>query len=205
MNVSFKPEPIAIPVAAGPSSMDLPLSAAGGGPCGLADALDSSSYQDLSQAGGASSSTDPKAAARQQDSDRLIASLSNSEIQPDELQMVCGIGHGSSGNVSQVLHVPTSSVLALKSIPVDADEASRKAILLELKALHDCMHPAIVSFYGAFFREGASSPCVPAQRPPWSPRDGGADRAGAVHIALEYMDASLLDILRCEAPAGVPD
>ena len=31
--------------------------------------------------------------------------------------------------------MPTSSVLALKSIPVDADEASRKAILLELKAL----------------------------------------------------------------------
>ena len=30
-------------------------------------------------------------------------------------------------------------------------------------------------------------------------------REGAVHIALEYMDASLLDILRCEAPAGVPD
>ena len=95
---------------------------------------------------------DPKAAARQLDSDRLIASLANSEIQPDELQMVCSIGHGSSGNVSQVLHMPTSSVLALKSIPVDADEASRKAILLELKALHDCTHAAIVSFYGAFFR-----------------------------------------------------
>ena len=133
MNIQgFKPEPIAIPVAAGPSGMDLPLSASG---CGLADALDSARCYPSCAADGASHSLDPKAAARQLDSDRLIASLANSEIQPDELQMVCSIGHGSSGNVSQVLHMPTSSVLALKSIPVDADETSRKAILLELKAL----------------------------------------------------------------------
>ena len=179
MNIQgFKPEPIAIPVAAGPSGMDLQLSASG---CGLADALDSARCYPSCAADGASHSVDPKAAARQLDSDRLIASLANSEIQPDELQMVCSVGHGSSGNVSQVLHMPTSSVLALKSIPVDADEASRKAILLELKALHDCTHAAIVSFYGAFFREGA------------------------VHIALEYMDASLLDVLRCEAPAALPE
>ena len=152
MNIQgFKPEPIAIPVAAGPSGMDLQLSASG---CDLADALDSARCYPSCAADGASGSADPKAAARQLDSDRLIASLANSEIQPDELQMVCSIGHGSSGNVSQVLHMPTSSVLALKSIPVDADEASRKAILLELKALHDCTHAAIVSFYGAFFRRG---------------------------------------------------
>ena len=132
MNIQgFKPEPIAIPVAAGPSGMDLQLSASG---CDLADALDSGRCYPGCAADGASHSVDPKAAARQLDSDRLIASLANSEIQPDELQMVCSIGHGSSGNVSQVLHMPTSSVLALKSIPVDADEAARKAILLELKA-----------------------------------------------------------------------
>jgi hypothetical protein len=135
MNIQgFKPEPIAIPVAAGPSGMDLQLSASG---CDLADALDSGRCYPGCAADGASHSVDPKAAARQLDSDRLIASLANSEIQPDELQMVCSIGHGSSGNVSQVLHMPTSSVLALKSIPVDADEAARKAILLELKAPHD--------------------------------------------------------------------
>ena len=118
----FKPEPIAIPVAASPSGIDLPLSASGGG---LAGALDSSSFRSC-EADSASHSLDPKAAARQLDSDRLIALLANSEIQPDELQMVCSIGHGSSGEVSQVLHMPTSSVLALKSIPVNADEASRK-------------------------------------------------------------------------------
>ena len=86
MNIQgFKPEPIAIPVAAGPSGMDLQLSASG---CGLADALDSARCYPSCAADGASHSVDPKAAARQLDSDRLIASLANSEIQPDELQMV---------------------------------------------------------------------------------------------------------------------
>jgi hypothetical protein len=104
MNIQgFKPEPIAIPVASGPSGMDLQLSASG---CDLADALDSARCYPSCAADGASGSVDPKAAARQLDSDRLIASLANSEIQPDELQMVCSIGHGSSGNVSQVLHMP---------------------------------------------------------------------------------------------------
>ena len=71
-------------------------------------------------------------------------------------------------------------MLALKIIPVEADEAKRKAILLELKALHEASHPSIVSFYCAFYREGA------------------------VHVALEYMDASLLDISR-GAGASLPE
>ena len=70
----------------------------------------------------------------------------------------------------QVLHKPSNSILALKVIPVSADEAARRSILLELKTLHESRHPGIVSFYGAFYREGA------------------------VHLALEYMDASLLDL-----------
>lgn len=61
-------------------------------------------------------------------------------------------------------------MLALKVIPVSADEAARRAILLELKTLHESRHPSIVSFYGAFHRDGA------------------------VHLALEYMDATLLEL-----------
>lgn len=52
---------------------------------------------------------------------------------------------------------PSDSVLALKTIPVEADEAKRKQILLELKALHEASHPSIVTFYGAFYREGVRS------------------------------------------------
>jgi len=87
------------------------------------------------------------------------------------------IGHGSSGVVQKVLHTPSDSVLALKIIPVEADDAKRKQILLELKTLHESMHESVVSFYGAFFREGA------------------------VHVCLEFMDASLLDVARSEGCA----
>ena len=104
----------------------------------------------------------------------LREALGHSEIQPGQLQLLQNIGHGSSGVVQKVLHVPSASVLALKVIAVDADEAVLKSILLELKTLHESRHASIVSFYGAFYREGA------------------------VHIALEYMDASLLDIGRAE-------
>ena len=45
-------------------------------------------------------------------------------------------------------------MLALKIIAVEADEAKRKQILLELKVLHEASHPSIVTFYGAFYREG---------------------------------------------------
>ena len=53
------------------------------------------------------------------------------------------VGHGSSGVVHKVLHEPSNSVLALKVIPVNADEVARKSILLELKTLHESLHPAI--------------------------------------------------------------
>jgi len=107
----------------------------------------------------------------------LREALGHSEIQYGQLQLLHNIGHGSSGVVQKVLHVPSASVLALKVIAVDADEAVLKSILLELKTLHESRHASIVSFYGAFYREGA------------------------VHIALEYMDASLLDIGRAEGVA----
>jgi len=106
----------------------------------------------------------------------------SSEIRHSDLQVLHNIGHGSSGVVQKVLHIPSDSVLALKVIPVEADEVKRKQILLELKALHEASHPCIVNYYGAFYREGA------------------------VHVALEYMDASLLDISRganCALPEVV--
>ena len=125
-------------------------------------------------AGGGGSSSMGAGPSGVPDFDRLREALGHSEIQPGQLQLLQNIGHGSSGVVQKVLHVPSESVLALKVIAVDADEAVLKGILLELKTLHESRHESIVSFYGAFYREGA------------------------VHIALEYMDASLLDIGRAE-------
>ena len=163
----FRPEPIAIPVVATSSSLDLPLSGDGFTNCG------GSCTSGAPSVCGSSASTtiiEPLDQAEQ-------AIFGGSEIQPADLQVLHNVGHGSSGIVQKVLHTPSDSVLALKIIPVEAGEAKRKQILLELKTLHESMHPSIVSFYGAFFREGA------------------------VHVALEYMDASLLDIARSEGGA----
>jgi len=185
MRPGAKPEPISIPVPASPSigiplpsaNMDTAEEDAGPSDCSVADsceALPGGSF------GAAAATAASKAAARQRDFERLSAALAHSEIRPEELRTLENIGHGSSGSVSKVLHVPSDSVLALKVIPVNADEIARKSILLELKTLHESSHPAIVSFYGAFYREGA------------------------VHIALEYMDASLLDVTRA-VRAPIPE
>ncbi|KAG8470661.1 hypothetical protein KFE25_009082 [Diacronema lutheri] len=99
-------------------------------------------------------------------------SMGQSEIRHEDLQVLSVVGHGSSGMVQKVLHKPSNSILALKVIPLVAEEKVRRAILLELRTLHESHCSAIVSFYGAYYREGA------------------------VQIALEYMDASLMDILK---------
>ena len=165
----FRPEPIAIPVVASSSTSDqletmLPsLSSECAGTCS-------------SIAGSSGPSTAPTTSGSLEHIDHQLFGAC-SDIQFGDLHVLHNIGHGSSGIVQKVLHVPSDSVLALKVIAVEADEAKRKQILLELKTLHESMHPSIVSFYGAFYREGA------------------------VHVALEYMDASLLDISRSEGVA----
>ena len=156
----LKPEPISIPTA---PSIDIPLTSADmAGPSEFgADAMTEVARVPQS--------------ARERDFEQLNAALAHSEVQPEDLRVLNNIGHGSSGIVQKVLHVPTDSVLALKVIALNADEVARRSILIELRALHEARHPAIVSFYGAYYREGA------------------------VHIALEYMDGSLLDVLRSQA------
>ena len=172
----FRPEPIAIPAgsfAINPS-LELPVSTSGA----CYDGAVSSEATD----GGASSSclgtsSSTVATSIIEPLEQADLAFGVSEIHHADLKVLHNIGHGSSGVVQKVLHTPSDSVLALKIIPVEADETKRKQILLELKTLHESMHESIVSFYGAFFREGA------------------------VHVCLEYMDASLLDVARSEGCA----
>lgn len=173
MSFGFRPEPIAIPVAAPGSSTDqletmLPTISS------QASAINSSF------AGSSGPSTAPTTSGSLEPLEQQLFGAT-SDIQFGDLHVLHNIGHGSSGVVQKVLHVPSDSVLALKVIAVEADEAKRKQILLELKTLHESMHPSIVSFYGAFYREGA------------------------VHVALEYMDASLLDISRSQGGVQLPE
>ena len=161
----LKPEPISIPAA---PSIDIP---------GLSDLSPAQGPPELAAPMSAVSTEQqpaPPMSARQREFEQLSAALAHSEVQPEDLRVLHNLGHGSSGIVQKVLHVPSDSVLALKVIALNADEVARRSILIELRALHESRHAAIVSFYGAFYREGA------------------------VHIALEYMDGSLLDVLRAQ-------
>jgi serine/threonine protein kinase len=73
------------------------------------------------------------------------------------------IGRGSSSVVHRATHRPTSTPLALKIINM-FDKSKREQLINEIKSLYDAQCPCLVTFYGAFYREGA------------------------ITIALEYMD-----------------
>ena len=154
LRAGLKPEPINIPVPTAPT-IGIPLpSANSDGSHGAPSGSFGVTVQTPGVPGQEGAASGAKAVARQRDFERLSEALAHSEIQPEDLRILETIGHGSSGVVEKVLHTPSNSILALKVIPVNADEAARKSILLELKTLHESMHPAIVSFYGAFYREG---------------------------------------------------
>jgi serine/threonine protein kinase len=90
-----------------------------------------------------------------------------------ELQALGVIGQGVSGVVKRVRHLPTGTVLALKSIPCGGS-GQEKIVVTELRTLNSSDCPFVVSFHGAFYVDGF------------------------VSLILEYMDAgSLRDVLKC--------
>mmetsp|Transcript_13375 Transcript_13375/g.15006 ORF Transcript_13375/g.15006 Transcript_13375/m.15006 type:complete len:108 (+) Transcript_13375:386-709(+) len=58
-------------------------------------------------------------------------------INLSDLKKVGALGQGASGHVEKCFHIPTKTRIALKVIPVDSKTAVKKALLLELKTLHD--------------------------------------------------------------------
>ncbi len=108
----FRPEPIAIPVAQTSSSLELPLP-----PTDAADGIAGVPAADAA----AARSADAAAAGSSLEPIERLWGGGFSEIQHADLQVLHNIGHGSSGVVQKVLHVPSDSVLALKVIPVEAD------------------------------------------------------------------------------------
>ncbi|KAK4136887.1 kinase-like protein [Trichocladium antarcticum] len=74
---------------------------------------------------------------------------------------------------------PTSgTVMAMKEIRLELDEAKFTTILKELVILHECVSPYIIDFYGAFYQEGA------------------------VYMCIEYMDGGSIDKLYA---GGIPE
>lgn len=82
------------------------------------------------------------------------------DLQADDLQVTKELGHGSGGSVDKVLHLPTKTIMAKKTIRVDTQPQVKRSILRELKILHDCNSPHIVSFYGAFMHKGEICICM---------------------------------------------
>lgn len=86
------------------------------------------------------------------------------------------IGRGSSSIVLQGVHAPTGTQLALKVINL-FDRSKREQLIREICTLYDAQCPNLITFYGAFYREGA------------------------ITIALEYMDGgSLANVLEQVGP-----
>eukprot|EP00753_Platysulcus_tardus_P013257 PLAT3645.5.p2 GENE.PLAT3645.5~~PLAT3645.5.p2 ORF type:complete len:367 (+),score=180.45 PLAT3645.5:135-1235(+) len=88
-------------------------------------------------------------------------------VDPDELEYGEIVGRGCSSYVQRGVHVPTGTQLALKVINM-FDKGKRDQLMREVNILYDSGCPCIVTFYGAYYREGA------------------------ITIALEFMDGGAL-------------
>ena len=90
------------------------------------------------------------------------------------------IGRGSSSIVLHAIHGPTGTPLALKVINL-FDRSKREQLIREIITLYDAQCPNLITFYGAFYREGS------------------------ITIALEYMDGgSLANVLAQVGPIPEP-
>lgn len=85
----------------------------------------------------------------------------------DELIIGDIIGRGCSSVVVYGIHGPSNTPLALKIINL-FDKSKREQLIREICTLYDARCPNLISFYGAFYREGS------------------------ITIALEYMDGGSL-------------
>ncbi|CCE63768.1 hypothetical protein TPHA_0F02870 [Tetrapisispora phaffii CBS 4417] len=96
------------------------------------------------------------------------------QIDPQNLVQLGKIGSGNSGTVTKALHVPNSTIIAKKVIPVEMNnEAVIKQIMRELTIMKSVKtHPNIVEFFGAFTNHHDNNELV---------------------ILLEYMNCGSLD------------
>mmetsp|Transcript_7257 Transcript_7257/g.13439 ORF Transcript_7257/g.13439 Transcript_7257/m.13439 type:complete len:168 (+) Transcript_7257:212-715(+) len=74
-------------------------------------------------------------------------------INPTELELGQVIGQGSSGIVYAGRHIPSATLLAIKSINIYERER-RRQLENDLKVLDGFNSPYLVRYYGAFFNEG---------------------------------------------------
>ncbi|SMN18279.1 similar to Saccharomyces cerevisiae YDL159W STE7 Signal transducing MAP kinase kinase involved in pheromone response [Maudiozyma saulgeensis] len=101
-----------------------------------------------------------------------------SQYQLQDLVQLGKIGSGNSGTVLKVLHVPTSTIISKKVIPIEKNnDIINKQLLSELQIMKNIQpHPNIITFYGAYLKQSVNYDII---------------------ILMEYMDCGSLDkILR---------
>jgi mitogen-activated protein kinase kinase 1 len=98
-------------------------------------------------------------------------------VDPDALTLGDVLGRGASSYVQAAVHKPTGTPLALKIMSI-YDKSRRGQLVREIQALYDADCDCLVSFYGAYLREGT------------------------IAIALEYMDCGTLARVAALAPGG---
>ena len=72
---------------------------------------------------------------------------------PTEIELGQVIGQGSSGVVFAARHIPSNTLIALKSINI-YERDKRKQLENDLKALDEFDSPYLIKYYGAFFADG---------------------------------------------------
>ncbi|OMJ76078.1 hypothetical protein SteCoe_24641 [Stentor coeruleus] len=72
---------------------------------------------------------------------------------PTEIEFGQVIGQGSSGVVFAARHIPSNTLIAIKSINI-YERDKRKQLENDLKALDEFSSPFLVKYYGAFFADG---------------------------------------------------
>ncbi|CAD6583755.1 MAG: Protein kinase C signaling pathway involved MAPKK protein [Cyphobasidiales sp. Tagirdzhanova-0007] len=77
-------------------------------------------------------------------------------LSPDTLEDLGRLGEGASGEVRKVLHAPSGTVMAKKTIPASPNEDVQKQILRELAFNRECRADFITRYYGAFLEDSDS-------------------------------------------------
>uniref|UniRef100_A0A672GLN7 mitogen-activated protein kinase kinase n=1 Tax=Salarias fasciatus TaxID=181472 RepID=A0A672GLN7_SALFA len=83
------------------------------------------------------------------------SSISNFEVQADDLEQISELGRGAYGVVEKMKHVPSGVIMAVKRIRATVNTQEQKRLLMDLDISMrtvDCFYT--VTFYGALFREG---------------------------------------------------
>jgi len=101
---------------------------------------------------------------------RPLGDESEFALSQDDLVELGTIGRGNNGAVLKVLHIPSVSRLALKTLSVYNSE-TRHQLVHELKAFSELVSPCVVAFIGTFFEP----------------------QRGVVALASEFMDCGSLE------------